>query len=236
LHIDHSIQSNGDVHFVEIALNDETVQTETGAVWSFQGALQITNGLVPPKIFFKAHFNRQQLNKPSYSGSGKLFFAPSFRTFFELPLKEEAFILNPNTYLASEPTVQTLSTVDQSIPGLKRGKGLTETLLQGNGKVIVSSPGPVECVTLKEETFGVNGALLIARSAGLKATVQKSLQGGQILHFPYEEFFYRFQGTGTVFYAPLPSKNVLLEAQMKKGKKSPFFSRSILSWCKKRIW
>jgi len=205
-------------------------------VWYFRGDLEVLEDPFPKKSFFQARLIHRQLQKPVYSGTGKIFLQASLKSFHALDLNDEAFFLNPNTYVASETSVKTLSTVNHSIPGLKRGKGLIETHVSGTGQVLVLAPGRVQRVDLNNETFSINGALLIARSNRLEVEVSKTNLTSQVLYFPYQEFFYQIKGSGTLYFAPVPNKEILLEALNFKRKRSSFFRRSFYEWIKKRVW
>ncbi len=209
--------SKNDVARVEILMTDEIVQTEVGAVQYFLGNIQKQAHSLPVNRFFKAKFVSQKLPKPTYLGTGKLVLEPSLGEFHLLTLNNKTLFLERGVYFASEQNVEVSGHEYKEIPGFRRSENFMQTVVSGTGTVVLSIPGPVEMIELKNDRLVADGAFVVARTEGLTLELKKSSKPvmGNIAWGEGVESI--LEGTGCVYLAPIPNPRVLLEKAMIKG-------------------
>ena len=126
--------------------------------------------------------------------------------FFIMECGGETWILEGGAYWASESGIEVDVHRENTLTALKSGEGFLDfqTKVQGHGKVVLAAQGPVEVVHLQNDRLTVDGRYVLARSSGLKYSVQrasKSLLGSMTSG----EYMVRiYEGTGTVLMAPMP--------------------------------
>ena len=203
------------VRFVEVTLQNDAVRTEAGAMRYYRGDIdmesQSSGGIAG---FFKAAMSGETFHKPVYRGTGTLVLEPSFSDYFLLDLQGEAFILDQGAYWASDMGVTISAERNQAANALLSGEGWYQTKAEGTGTVVVVAPGPVERLDLKNELLVVDGSFAVARSASLSFQVSRSTKSIWGSMTSGEGLVNRISGTGTVYLAPVPNRNLLLKGLM----------------------
>lgn len=209
-----NILSTEGVNYVEIHLNNETVRTESGAMRYFQGNITMESKAPSLGGMFKAAFSGENVFRPTYTGTGKLVLEPSLYTFFELVLQGDSYILDRGAYLASENSVTVDAKINKALTGLASGEGLVQTQVSGQGKVIVSAPGPVQVIDLVNDRLVVDGTFAVARSSSLNFRLERSSKSliGSVTSG--EGVVNVLEGTGRVYLAPVPNKFVMLQSMI----------------------
>jgi uncharacterized protein (AIM24 family) len=212
------------VRFVEVTLRNEAVRTEAGAMRYYRGDIEMESQSSGGGItgFFKAAMSGETFHKPVYRGTGLLVLEPSFSNYFLLDLKDEAFILDQGAYWASDMDVKITAERNQAANALLSGEGWYQTKAEGTGTVVVVAPGPVERLELKNELLVVDGSFAVARSAGLSFQVSRSTKSLWGSLTSGEGLVNRISGTGVVYLAPVPNRNLLLKGLMG----NPFAARA----------
>ena len=144
--------------------------------------------------------------RPTYTGTGEVYLEPSLGGFHVMDCGGETWILEGGAYWASEASITVDIHRENTLTALKSGEGFMDyqTKVSGQGQVVLASQGPVEVVHLHNDKLTVDGRYVLARSSGLKYSVQratKSLLGSMTSG----EYMVRiYEGTGTVLMAPMP--------------------------------
>ncbi|MEP0947377.1 AIM24 family protein [Leptolyngbya subtilissima DQ-A4] len=152
--------------------------------------------------------------RPTYTGTGELYLAPSLSGYHTLDLSGEEWILDRGAYWASEGSVEIAVERNKLLSGLVGGEGLVQTKVKGRGQVVVVTQGPVETVELRGERLVVDGSFAIARTGTLSYRVEKATKS-MVSSMTFGEFLVNvFEGHGTVLLAPTPYWQVLLLRQV----------------------
>lgn len=194
------------VRLVKCTLNDETIRTESGALYYMRGHIQMESKAPSVGGFLKSLATGESVFRPTYTGTGEVFLEPSLGGFHVMECNGETWILEGGAYMASEVSITVDIHRENTLTALKSGEGFMDyqTKISGHGKVVLASQGPVEVLHLENDRLTVDGRYVLARSSGLKYSVQratKSLLGSMTSG----EYMVRiYEGTGTVLMAPMP--------------------------------
>ena len=209
------IRSREGVNYVEINLRHDAVRTESGAMRYMLGNIDMESRMPSVGGFLKAAFTGETVFKPTYRGTGKLVLEPSLFNYFKLVLEEEPMVLDQGAYWASDMSVEVSAYRNKAISALFSGEGWFQTLVEGMGTVIVSTPGPVEIVDLEDDVLVVDGSFAVARSASLGFEVRKSTKSIFGSLTSGEGIVNTISGTGRVYLAPIPNLHVLQRSMLR---------------------
>ena len=132
--------------FLKAEFDNSAVRYESGGMYYMQGDLELEANLPSAGGFLKAMVTRESVVKPVISGSGTVWFEPSFGNFTIMDLHGEEWILDKGVYFASEMGIEIGSYTNKSISGFFSGEGFFQTKVSGSGKVVILSNGPPETV------------------------------------------------------------------------------------------
>ena len=194
------------VRLVKCTLNNETVKTESGALYYMRGHIEIESKAPSMGGFLKSLATGESVFRPTYTGTGELYLEPSLGGFHVMDCGGETWILESGAYWASESDITVDIHRENTMTALKSGEGFMDyqTKISGQGKVILASQGPVEVVHLQNDKLTVDGRYVLARSSGLKYTVQRATKS-LLSSMTSGEYMVRiYEGTGTVLMAPMP--------------------------------
>ncbi len=191
------------LRFVKIVINNETVRAEAGALFYYVGNIQMeSKGTGGMGGMIKSLATGESIIRPSYSGTGEIFLEPSFEGYYILDLQGKEWVMDTGGYWASEGSVQISAKRNKLLTGLFGGEGLFQTTAQGQGRVVVRAPGPVEEVHLRNDRLVVDGNFAVARTASLNYTVNKATKSLLGTVTSGEGLVNTYEGTGTVLLAP----------------------------------
>jgi uncharacterized protein (AIM24 family) len=207
------IQREG-LNLVKVTLQNETVRTESGALYYMRGNIVMESK--PPSAggFLKSLATGENIFRPTYTGTGELYLEPSFSGFHIIELSGNEWILDSGAYWASDISVEVGVERNKLISGLIGGEGLFQTKVKGRGKVVMVAQGPVEEIHLKNEKLVVDGNFAIARTGGLNYRVEKATKSIFGSMTSGEFLVNSFEGTGTVLLAPVPYWQVMMLRQI----------------------
>lgn len=209
------ILSRERVNFVEIILNNEKVRTEKGAMRYIQGNIEMeSQGSGGVGGFLKSMVTGESFHKPMYEGTGKLVLEPSLSNYFCLNLDDDDFILDQGAFWAADYDVEVSAYRNQAASALLSGEGWFQTEVKGTGTVVVAAPGPVEVIELVNDRLVVDGSFAVARSASLKFEVSRSTKSLLGSLTSGEGLVNTISGTGRVYIAPIPNRNMLVSSMM----------------------
>lgn len=211
-----TIQLEG-LRSVRVLLKDESVQTEAGALATLDGELEMSARIPSPLSAIRSALSEHSLIKPKYTGSGILHLDPSVKGYhvFDVP-EEEDWILEKGAYWASEGSIR-LSLARQGVwTSLMAGDGFIyyQIKLSGQGKVVLTSDGPVEEIKLHNSRMKVDGRLVIARTEGISFKMKRPSKSYVGSWLSGEGRLRVFEGTGTLLISRTPFWNKRLLSAM----------------------
>jgi uncharacterized protein (AIM24 family) len=158
-----------------IDVTDETIRTRRGALSNMRGALTVKAPLPGLRDLFRSIFVDEARIRPSYTGTGTVVLESSLAGFHVIDLKNERWILEPGVYLASEGDVSLGLFRERMWASLWAGDGLFvfKTTVEGDGRVAINTPGPVEVVDIKGTDLKVQGRLVLGYTGGLVFSSQR---------------------------------------------------------------
>jgi len=194
------------VRLVKVTLNNETVRTESGALYYMRGPITMESKTPGLGGFFKALASGESVFRPTYTGTGELWLEPSFGEFQVFDCAGQTWIAESGAYWASEMSVAVDVHREKTLTALKSGEGFMDfqTKLSGTGTIVLRAQGPVEVMELNHDRLVVDGNYVIARSSSVQYSAQratKSLFGSLTSGEGYVRIY---EGTGTVLVAPIP--------------------------------
>jgi uncharacterized protein (AIM24 family) len=194
------------VRLVKASLNNETVRTESGALYYMLGGITMESKAPSLGGLLKSMASGESIFRPTYTGTGTVFLEPSLGGFHILDLAGATWILESGAYWASEGSVTVDAFREKAWTAFKSGEGFLDfqTKVSGQGLVVLNAQGPVQEVVLNNEKLVVDGNYVVARPLGMSYSVEraaKSLLGSVTSG---EGFVRVYQGTGTVLMAPVP--------------------------------
>jgi uncharacterized protein (AIM24 family) len=208
---------------VRCVIENETVRAESGALHYMRGRIEMTSAAPSVGGFLKSVVTRENIFRPTYTGTGEIFFGPPIFGEYEiLNLAGDEWILEQGSYVASDAAIEVSAFRNKAVSALLGGEGWFQTSVKGSGQVVIQAPGKVQRIDLVNDKLSVDGKFALARTAGLKFEVQKAARSllGSITSG--EGLLSIFEGTGTVLLAPVPNvyQNLvsLIEGAMPKAK------------------
>jgi uncharacterized protein (AIM24 family) len=203
---DFQIIEQEGVRLVKCTLMQETVRTESGALYYLRGAITMESKAPSMGGLFKALATGETIFRPTYTGTGELYLEPSLGGFHVMECGGRQWILENGAYWASEAAVTVDIHREKTLTALKSGEGFMDfqTKVGGRGKVVLNAQGPVEVLELNHDRLVVDGRYVLARSDSVRYSAEratKSLFGS----FTSGEGFVRiYEGSGTLLFAPIP--------------------------------
>jgi uncharacterized protein (AIM24 family) len=164
--------------YVDITLENETVRAEAGALCCMSGNITMDSRLVPSiGGLTKSLLADESVYRPTYTGTGVISLESSFGGFRVLELEGETWILEKGTYWASEGSVDVSFHRESILTSIWAGEGLIylQTKVHGHGKVVITSTGPIEGITLeKGKNFVAEGKYVVGRTAGVSFKIRRA--------------------------------------------------------------
>jgi uncharacterized protein (AIM24 family) len=202
------------LRLVKITLQNETVRTESGAMYYMRGNVTMQSKAPSAGGFLKSLATGENIFRPTYTGSGELYLEPSLSGYHILELDGDEWILDSGAYWASDGSIEVGIERNKFISGLIGGEGLFQTKVKGRGKVVMVAQGPVEVVQLRNDRLVVDGNFAIARTTTINYRVEKATKSLLGSMTSGEFLVNTFEGTGTVLLAPVPYWQVMMLRQI----------------------
>ncbi|WP_108650354.1 AIM24 family protein [Dongshaea marina] len=198
-------------HQLKITLEDDAVQTESGQLsWSL-GEIEMEAKAPSITGFFKSLLTSEKMIRPIYQGKGEIWLEPSFDNFTVVELQDEQWIIDQGCYVASELSLELELFQNKMIGGLLSDEGYFQTKVSGTGKLVISSPGPIQTIDLAGRKLTVDGNFAVARQECVTFEVAKSSRKLLSTLFSGEGLVNTFSGEGKVMIAPVPGHLHTLE-------------------------
>jgi uncharacterized protein (AIM24 family) len=208
---------------IKCAIDNEMVRAESGSLHYMCGKIEMSSPAPSVGGFLKSVVSRENIFRPTYQGTGEIFFGPPIFGEYEiLDLQGEEWILEQGSYVCSEAGVEIGVWRNKALTAFFGGEGWFQTSVKGTGKVVIQAPGKVQRIELRGDKLSVDGRFALARTAGINFQVQKAAKSIIGSLTSGEGLINSFEGTGTVLIAPVPNvfQNLysLITGAMPKGK------------------
>jgi uncharacterized protein (AIM24 family) len=192
------------MNYVVIHLNQEMVRCEAGSLNYMIGKIRIHSQLIPSVgSLLSSWMSGESVYRPTYTGSGVITLESSLGGFHVLELQGQSWILEKGAYWASEGSVDLKFFKEKMLTSLWAGEGFVylQSQVSGQGKVVVTTKGPVEEIELQEDQeVVVDSDCVIGRMASVRFSMR----------CPTENFWGRFTaGEPTVRVYRGPGKLLL---------------------------
>lgn len=196
------------MRYVTAELDDEMIRAEAGALGYHTGDIAIRSKLLPSiRGAIRSALAEEAIYRPEYTGTGVVTLESSLGGFHILDLKDEVWILEAGTYWASEGSVDVSYKRERFLTALWLGEGLIylQTRVQGSGKVVVTTRGPVEEVTLEQgQKLRVDGRHVICRSETVSYVAERATRNFLGRYTAGEGLVRVFTGPGKLLLNPAP--------------------------------
>ncbi|MBN1516504.1 AIM24 family protein [Candidatus Sumerlaeota bacterium] len=191
---------------IKASIMNETIRAESGALHYMLGNIELEVQMPSAKGFLKSMVTQENVFKPTYKGTGEIFFGPPiFGEYHMLQLNGDAWILDKGAYVCSDGTVEIGAHRNKAIAGLLGGEGFFQTKAEGTGTCVIQAWGPIQTIDLQNQRLTVDGSFAVARQASLNFSVKRATKGLLGSAASGEGLVNVIEGTGRVYIAPVPN-------------------------------
>lgn len=185
---------------LKVKLEDDEVQALLGSMVAYQGDVRFEHKSGGLGRFFKKAMTGEGVQLMRCSGSGDLFLAKDKRKVMIIELKNERMTVNGDNILAFEPGIDWDI---RRVEGAGRlAGGLFNVVLEGSGKVAVTSDGEPVLLDTSTPTFADPDSA-IAWSGGVRTGIKSDVSFKTFLgRGSGESFQISFAGEGWVLIQP----------------------------------
>ncbi|MBX7103781.1 MAG: AIM24 family protein [Gemmataceae bacterium] len=199
-------QSEG-MRWVHVTLDHDAVRTRRGALSYMQGAITLDVPLPSLRGVWVSLLSNESFFRPRFRGTGQLNLESSLGGYHVLKLKSgEDWILDQNAFWCADDSISLSVYREWMITAFWAGEGLIwyKTRASGEGTAVIAAPGPVEEVTLKDETFVVDGSHVLARTHGLSFSIRRPSRGILGFFLSGERTAHVYKGSGKLLLSATP--------------------------------
>jgi uncharacterized protein (AIM24 family) len=185
---------------LKVSLNNDEIQAKVGSMVAYQGDVRFEYQSGGLGRFFKKALTGEGVKLMTATGSGELFLAQDKRKIMILDLENERMTVNGDNILAFEPGI------DWDIKRVEGAgtlaSGLFNVVLEGTGKVAVTSDGEPVLLDTSTPTFA-DPESAIAWSGGVRTNVRSDVSFKTFTgRGSGETFQISFEGSGWVLVQP----------------------------------
>jgi uncharacterized protein (AIM24 family) len=210
------------MRYVDIQLDHEMVRCESGALNYMIGDIAIYSQLVPSVGgVVSSLLAGESVYRPTYSGTGTITLESSLGGFHIVELNGESWILEKGAYWASEGSVNLQFFRERLLTSLWAGEGIVylQTKVAGEGKVVVTTKGPVEEILLDDgEEVVVDGDCVIGRTASVLFKMRRPTKNFMGRFTAGEPFVKVYTGPGKILLNPTFYWRYYMSVQKQKQK------------------
>lgn len=194
------VQESQRQRWIRIAIENESVRAEAGALSYMRGSIKVDTPLPWIGTIIKSAISDEPLIRPRYVGTGEIFLNSSYGGFHTIDVGEGPWILENGAYWCSDQGVTLGLHREPMITSYRAGEGFFDfqTKLSGQGRAVVNAAGPVEELDIKDDTIGVEGKLVIGRTASVQYKVARPTKSLLSYWLSGEQMMRRYSGTGKI--------------------------------------
>lgn len=192
-------------------LNSGKIIAEPGALQFMHGAVDMSTqsgggvgGFLQRAV--TAGLTGETVIKTEFSGTGTVFFEPTWAHYLMLSGNNLNLVTDRGAFILAAGDFKFAAKKPDSILGnLASGEGMFQTSIQGSGILVLNSPVPLAeilTIDLKQEKLVVDGNYVLARTSGIRMTVQRSSKSLLSSATSGEGLVTVFEGSGRVWLIP----------------------------------
>jgi uncharacterized protein (AIM24 family) len=206
------------MRLVRITIGDETVRAEAGALSHLRGAIEVDAPVPSLGQGIRSILSDEAIIRPRYTGTGEIYLTPSLGGYHILDLEQDAWILEDGAYWASDGGIELGLHRERMITSFWAGEGLIDfqTMVQGTGRVVLNTIGPIEEVVLHGGRIAAEGKQIIARTAGLSYAVRRPIRSLIGYYLSGEHSLRTYFGVGKVLLTTAPYLNQRLLSALER--------------------
>jgi uncharacterized protein (AIM24 family) len=196
------------VRFVAIRLVDDTVRIESGALAYYRGAITMDARIPSLGTMVSASLSEERAVRPTLTGTGVVVLESSVGGFHILEMRGEEWIIERGGYWASDNEIAVGVHRERVLNAFWAGDGFIDfhTRVRGRGKLVLTTRGPAQEITLAEgECYAAEArGVVIARTSGVAYRVRRparTLLGSWLVG---ERILRVFVGPGRIVVVPTP--------------------------------
>ncbi len=195
------------LNLVKATLKNETVRTESGAMYYMRGDIRMESKMPSASGFLKSMVTGENIIRPTYTGSGELFLEPAFSSFHVFDCGGSEWMIGGGGYVASDDAISIDIHRDKMMTSLLSGKGFLNfwTKVRGHGKVVIKAQGAVEEIHLNNDRLVVDGNFAVAWQGSLDYKVEKATKSLLGSATSGEFLVNTYTGTGKILLAAVPN-------------------------------
>lgn len=195
---------------IKATISDETIRAEAGALHYMQGQIELKTEMPSAAGFLKSMVTQEKVFRPTYTGTGEIYFGPPIFGEYMILDVEEPWVLDRGAYVCSDKEIEVGAYRNKAVTALLGGEGWFQTQVTGRGKVVLQAPGPLQVVDLQNDRLTVDGNFAVARQEKLDFSVKRAAKGLLGSATSGEGLVNVIEGTGRVYIAPVPNAYVSL--------------------------
>lgn len=201
----YNITTNGPSTELVIELINDTVFVEPNAVGYVSGAITMDATCKDFNDRFLSYFIGKRFFKPAFKGTGKIYMKATVGTYHKFTIREESnLIVDKYAFIACRETISVRPRVGVSLGKFLSGTPMVDTIVHGNGNVVVHMPGPVQELKLNNEKFVAYKSDIAGYSDTIKVTRERAGNGWLAIA---NKMVRVYRGSGSLYFTPHPNKD-----------------------------
>lgn len=199
------------INQIRVVMNDSKLISELDSFYFLRGQIQIDhkmkNATSKMRKFASSMMKNEGMLKPSYTGTGEVYFKPGLINYLIYRLQEEEIVVDQNMFLCAEATVELHATQNKNLPvaAAKHAEQFTQLGLSGTGVIVLKTPVPSEElleIKLQDDRFQADQNIVVFRSGSIDFTVESASKSLLTSFTSSDPFLRTYTGTGTLWIAP----------------------------------
>ncbi len=207
------VEHSEGMSWIKATISDETIRTAKGALNHLVGNIVMDVPLPRPRDFSVSLVSDESPIRPRFQGTGSIYLESTLGGYHIMELKEdESWIFSKGAYWASESQINLKVVRERLLTSLWAGEGLFWflTAAHGAGKVVLSTQGPVEEMSLENERVVFSGDFVVARTTGIKFTIQRPTKSYLSYMMSGEKYARVYEGSGKLLLCTTPFWRLLV--------------------------
>jgi uncharacterized protein (AIM24 family) len=195
------------MRWVKVDLNDDRMRAERGALNHMLGAITMDVPLPTLKSWWVSLFSDESVVRPRYSGTGTVYLDSTLGGYHIMKLAAgERWVLDTRCFWASDGDVKLSIHREPMFTSFWAGEGLLwyKTALKGEGQVVLSVDGPVQEMTLNDDTLVTDGPFVVARTQGITMQIKRPAKNLISYWLSGQKRAYVYKGTGKLILCTVP--------------------------------
>jgi uncharacterized protein (AIM24 family) len=203
----YTIEQTEGMRWVKVALAGDAVRTQRGALSYMRGDIALDVPLPSVRGIWVSLLSSESFFRPRFRGAGELILESSLGGYHVLHVcRGEDWVVEPGAFWCADEGVRLSVYRERVLTSFWAGEGFIwyKTRLHGAGTAVLASAGPVEEVELHDQRFVVDGALVVARTAGLHFTIRRPSRGVLGFFLSGEQSARVYEGSGRLLLSATP--------------------------------